>query len=65
MQSLPSKADKAGDNKLPIVLMNQTSSSFCIQIEWRCSKKGDRLQILVDDVEVPVNIGKNNLKIEK
>lgn len=31
---------------------------FSFQIEWRCAAKADRLQVLVDGVEVPVKVGK-------
>lgn len=30
------------------------------QIEWRCGTKADRLQVLVDGVEAPVKVGKEN-----
>lgn len=31
------------------------------QIEWRCAKKGDGLQVFVDNIEVPVTVGNDNL----
>lgn len=38
----------------------KTPKPMCVsfQIEWRCAAKADRLQVLVDGVEVPVKVGK-------
>lgn len=33
---------------------------FYIQIEWRCTEKGDGLRVFVDNVEVRVIIGNDN-----
>ena len=34
---------------------------YLFQIEWICSEKGDGLRVFVDDVEVPVTVGNNDI----
>ncbi|XP_029031266.3 fibrillin-2 isoform X1 [Betta splendens] len=46
-----------GITEVPVVVRMAAFHQAIGKIEWRCSEKGDRLQMFVDDVEVPVNIG--------
>ncbi|KAJ0067219.1 hypothetical protein NL108_013075, partial [Boleophthalmus pectinirostris] len=34
---------------------------FFLQVEWRCADAGDGLQLIVDDVNIPVYVGENRV----
>ncbi|XP_044070958.1 mucin-like protein isoform X2 [Siniperca chuatsi] len=43
--------------EVPVVVRMAAFHQGIGKIEWRCAEKGDRLQVFVDDVEVPVTVG--------